>query len=595
MWRDGCPNDCFEENKQGVCSSISSSTSSRSRSSSNGDAEVKYCICNQGWGGADCSLPIAGNPCSLHGSIKPDDEALGLDYVCVCDAGWTGTDCSTPNFVPQGNQKNKPTTNNLPWGEIFDDDNVMSYSSNDKYGDDSPLFNMSSISTIRLSVNTTDFINLLSPENLYNGTYMKISSFLFHNENFQTKLSDVGIKIRGASSRMDQKKGFTIKFNHYISGQSLLQQKKISLRPGSVADDTLIKFHLYTDFQRSVGVPVSRAAYALLYINDIFYGVYTMNEDYGSSDFIKSRIEDDDGSGNMMQLNYDVYLQYFGSDPTYYQNMTHSNTLGAVLYNYDQCSGNGNWSDFIIFLEFVNLASDEDFANKIEQVLQVPTLLRQMVVESFMLASDSFGPSGQNYYIYYRQSSTQTKHAPTSLTSTISTSSSSSTSLAKRNELYNQMQIIEVDFDEVFSFDVQADGTRTPTMNPDIFDFFLKLDDPSNNNPLLHRLFSIDKYRQQYISYYKTFSEKIFSSSSSFITSSSSSSSQSQSSIQPSQRYMQRFECILPWIARDKMWQLSYGMSMNMLTLYAQQTSDMLYWRCKDIYINQIPLYTSMR
>ena len=264
--------------------------------------------------------------------------------------------------------------------------------------------------------------------------------------------------------------------------------------------------------QRAVGVPVARSSYAVLYIDmgsvSFYYGVYEMAEDVGSNDFIASRLSGDGGSGNYYQLNYDVYLQYLGAAQSIYQNKTHTNSLGATLNNYDLVSGTQDWSDLVQFLAFVNTSSDADFAAHLGEHIEVESLLRQMVVESFLLAGDSFGPSGQNYYLYHREG-------------------------------VEQMQLVEVDFDEIFAFE-SSGAALEPAMPADIYTFFLVPDKPEHYNPLLLRMLALDQYRQQFQGLYKQFLEGIFGPA---------------SRIQPSQRNAQRLAFVYDWIARDKMWQ----------------------------------------
>jgi spore coat protein CotH len=86
-------------------------------------------------------------------------------------------------------------------------------------------------------------------------------------------------------------------------------------------------FRVATDLYRAVGVPAQRSSYALLFVNSVFMGLYFMHEDI-SDDFVDSRFKGD-GSGNLMQLYYNVHLGFYGSDDTYYREKAHVNSLGA--------------------------------------------------------------------------------------------------------------------------------------------------------------------------------------------------------------------------------------------------------------------------
>jgi spore coat protein CotH len=130
---------------------------------------------------------------------------------------------------------------------------------------------------------------------------------------------------------MDQKKGWYIKFNEFVSGQKLFDAKKIGLKPGSEADDNLSKSMLFRDLLRAVGGPVQRMSYALLYVNSVFVGLYVMHEDI-DSDFIARRIQGEGkGDGFDMKLFWNVHLGYFGSNLSYYQNKVTVNALGKEL------------------------------------------------------------------------------------------------------------------------------------------------------------------------------------------------------------------------------------------------------------------------
>ena len=218
---------------------------------------------------------------------------------CRCDAGWTGTDCSTAEF----------SLGTVPWGTLVGDDSDV-YTSQDKYGDAHPVWNISVLATIRVTLKNEDYLYLLQPWNLYNESY-KPAVVSFDNGHIQQTFENVGFRVKGQASRMDMKKGWNIKFDEFVKDQMLLDISKLQFKSGSVPDDTLLKTIVYSDMMRAMGVPVQRASYALLYINSVFVGVYYMHEDI-SPTFIDTRLKNDDGSGNTMKLYYSVNLQFFG-------------------------------------------------------------------------------------------------------------------------------------------------------------------------------------------------------------------------------------------------------------------------------------------
>ena len=173
--------------------------------------------------------------------------------------------------------------------------------------------------------------------------------------------------------------------------------------------------------------------------------------------------------------------------------------------------------------------------------MDVSGLLRQMIVESFMLSEDNIA-SGNNFYLVH-----QTKPS-----------------------VCEQMLFVSFDFDNVFKFDKM---TNEPYEEPDILHFFLTLDkDPVKDfeqiNPLLNRMLVMEKYVSKYMELYKTFLSETFG---------------SKSKVQPSDRMESLLQFVLPWVERDKLWQLSYGVTVEDFILDAERAIANLPLRYQNI------------
>jgi hypothetical protein len=505
----GCPNDCYNSILQGQCIN-------------------NECICNLGWGGYDCSLPIVSNKCSMHGHVEKNLDIFPFEY-CLCDDDYTGTDCST-KILP---------FDSLPWGTLFDGD---IYSSSDQYGDSHPIWNISVLPTIKLELDNEDYLSLLDAHNLDNDIYYK-SNFYFDNGNVQIALKDVGLRLKGHSSRLQQKKGWNIKFNKFIENQTLFDIEKLGFKPGNTNDDALIKQLLYIDFLRAMNVPTQRSSYTLMYINNIFVGLYNMQENIDTK-FMMSRINNDNGQGNNMKLFWTVVLQYFGSNSSYYENKVTTNCLNDTWNYYEQESGDGNWSDFIDLLYFFNSTSDLEFYNKISNQIELTSLLRMLTIESFMLATDNIA-SGNNYFLYHKSNDKNQSINPYSL---------------------SQWIFVTFDYDECLSID---DNLIPNEITTDIFLFFDKsISDPDEADPLLIRLLNIKKYKDIYINNYNIFINNVFG----------------KNTLQhPSKRYSLYLDFAYPWICKDKLWQITFGMTCSQFYYDAIKTIKYLPIRYQNV------------
>jgi len=361
-----CPNDCNSDFNQGSC------------------LDNNSCLCNDSWTGVDCSIPSISNECSNHGKIITSSNDIPTPY-CKCDDNFTGTDCSVPVF----------NLGNAPWGDVIDNEYH-----GDEYGDNHPIFNVSVFATIKLSLSKDDYLYQLERENAFNASY-KTANITFDNGNYRQYYSNIAVKIKGAYSRMDMKKGWAIDLNHYVKGQDFYGVNRLNLKPGGDDDDVLLKNLLYTNFQRAVGVPVERGSYALLYINDIFVGLYYMHEQVDNN-FVASRYKNDDGNGNLFKMNRDVFLTYLGSNVSTYQEAHGYYSSGDIQYSYELSSSvTDDWSDLVDILSYLNTTTDlEQFQNTIEDRIDVDMLLKGLVIESFLMGVDGY-LDGHNYYFVH--------------------------------------------------------------------------------------------------------------------------------------------------------------------------------------------------
>jgi hypothetical protein len=131
-------------------------------------------LCNEGWKGPDCSsVSCPSNPCSGHGQCIA--KSGGVDH-CTCEEGWTGTYCTISTKL----------LDVLPYGEAFP--NITYWhgtftihhydATDDQYEDRHPVFNISELGDVRISLDESSFESLIAPPHLYHQHWINGERFL---------------------------------------------------------------------------------------------------------------------------------------------------------------------------------------------------------------------------------------------------------------------------------------------------------------------------------------------------------------------------------------------------------------------------------
>ena len=126
-----------------------------------------------------------------------------------------------------------------------------------------------------------------------------------------------GVKYKGNSSynNPSKKKPFRIDFEEYTDGQLLDGMDKLVLN-NAFKDPTFLREKLMLDFLNEHQIAAPRATFARLYINDHYWGLYSVVEDVNKK-FLKTRF--DNKGGNLFKGDPRGTLVWKGPDPTLYQ------------------------------------------------------------------------------------------------------------------------------------------------------------------------------------------------------------------------------------------------------------------------------------
>jgi hypothetical protein len=163
------------------------------------------------WTGT-CNCP---NNCMSH-----LNQGICSNDQCTCRNGWSGRDCSI-----RSNQQDFNGLSSTPYPFLFG----SPYSIHDKYGDNHPVFNISTMAVISVQMREEDMTKMYDYRNIYNQTFLK-TTFNFNNGVLNKTFEKVGIRIKGLGSRFYTKKGIKFSFNAFDKEQRFFGLKRIDLK-----------------------------------------------------------------------------------------------------------------------------------------------------------------------------------------------------------------------------------------------------------------------------------------------------------------------------------------------------------------------------
>src|SRR5262245_19088444 len=261
------------------------------------------------------------------------------------------------------------------------------------------FFNDNVIHEIRLSVNTRDW-KLLTDNWLDDTKYP--ADFRWNGQ----VVRNVAIHSRGGGSRRPNKVSLRVDFSHYSAGQTFLGLTSFILRNNS-QDATNMRERVSMLFFRNLGIPAQREAHTRLYVNNVYYGLFTICESPDES-FLQRNYGEN--TGHLYEYHFDneavvagqpvFTLGYLGSDPALYvPNLFVPKTLeddpqGNVLARLFQAVGD---------------TSNPDWRTNVSAFLDLSKFVRHLGVENFLAEEDGLtGDYGPNNFYFYRFANTPT-------------------------------------------------------------------------------------------------------------------------------------------------------------------------------------------
>lgn len=263
-----------------------------------------------------------------------------------------------------------------------------------------PFFDDSQVQRIDLLINTRDWESLT--ENYLDNTYYP-ADFKWRDQTVR----NVGIRSRGTGSRSGVKPGLRVDFNHYKTTQTFLTTLKQFILRNQTQDASNMHERISMLLYQRLGVQAPREAFATLYINSLYEGLYSIveNPDKQMTDRMFG-----DSEGNVYKYDYNAddqpwYFTYPGDDPAL-----------LVPHPFKPETNENDPHPEVIrdWVRSVNTDSDAAFPLNIAKWTDSDNFAKHIAVENFVADQDGFnGDYGvNNFYLYRWTNSTRLTFIP---------------------------------------------------------------------------------------------------------------------------------------------------------------------------------------
>ena len=261
-----------------------------------------------------------------------------------------------------------------------------------------PAFLADEVATVRLTLASEDLDFILNPDNAYSNIEWP-GTFVYESSLGMDTVTNVGIRLRGNTSRTAGKKSFKVSFNSFTPGAKWNGLEKLNLN-GNHNDPSMLRARMVWDYMREQGYVAPRISHVKLYINDEYRGLY-INVEHVDEEFLQKRFKHD--HGNLWKCTYPADLADLGDNPESYK-FTPSWNGEQRVYELKTNEGLDDYSAIRDLCHTVGTASDADFPCALEAVFDVDGFLKLAAVELLVGHWDNYIGNQNNFYLYERPS-----------------------------------------------------------------------------------------------------------------------------------------------------------------------------------------------
>lgn len=202
----------------------------------------------------------------------------------------------------------------------------------------------------------------------------------------------IGVRFKGFSSyyvNNTEKKSFKLDIDRFVQGQEIHGLDKLNLQCG-FKDPSFVREAVCYELCKEAGLPTVRTSFVALYINDVYWGLYTLAEQIDQQ-FIASRFGQNE-TGNLWKGDPHGTLEDLGSDQTAYYSQ----------YGLKTNEVENDWSALLELVDKLNNTPIESLLDTIHPLIDVNSALALLAVDNLTVNLDSYAGRCANYYLYQR-------------------------------------------------------------------------------------------------------------------------------------------------------------------------------------------------
>ena len=274
------------------------------------------------------------------------------------------------------------------------------------------IFRENDLPLIEVTLDSADFASLL--DDPWQDEY-KRCTVRFRNDVTDETIENVGIRVRGSTSRGAIKKSWKLSLDEFVSGRQFHGMERLNLN-GDRDDPSVIRSRIAMDLYKKAGVPSPRLRHARLKINDgsevegVFFLVEQVDEEFAEAWFgnkdgtlYKCRYRDERADLRFIEPGGGAVYRDLGGREVYDEK------------RYDEAS---DYEDLAAFIAFIDESDDDEFAAGIGDWLELDGFLRAMAVDVVIGHWDGYWYGANNYYLYRNEETGRFEYVPWDLDNT---------------------------------------------------------------------------------------------------------------------------------------------------------------------------------